>query len=1290
MGPARRPFRRWVAIVIAACGLAPVASGCAEDFDTKRTPPPRGTAGQEIYTVVCDRVGAQAVRDDVSGESFHAVCHANSEGVFATTLDRSLLPPLQDGAVDVDGNPVSMDQQTKNRDARIHRFETLAANRALLAGSLDRVLPDMTIPVLADGAKADATGTCARSGGESPFRTELAATLGRLGDLYNDGTVPETTRAVGRVLREVTSDPVVTASLAKMFARTGYRHPDHDPGLLDTVLDYPRLADLAGAVLPTFAVGGSAGESTALLFRAGAAELRTPATKAKAALVLKPDAILGSKVVASRPRTLMEIAEALLLAETADVRPNTTLPTVSRDSRGVAKVRGAAGALAKPFVDADKDGLADLDGLGRYVTSGAAAPVPYARAGAGADKRDAAGRAIDDTNAPVFEYLDVSKLAADAVLRRVSTLLDPDEGKDGLFELLGAFPALGGERDAEPTKSVTFGNAEVRYKSFHAAKSPLVDLMYALGVVASDPTLDDTLALLETYTKDHPDEMARVVAALTSVLTSFDAHPEATLKSGTTLADDLFDALALVVDDPTLLDPLIGAVADPRLLGARRVLNAFFSYKDEITYVRDANDKANEAKLNGPLWNESTQKVIDPMTPFSVGVDRTRPDTGANKSQFQKLIAVLHDTKGVAVCNKEGAVAKVKGTMNGLALDGDYPSNGLAQGLCSALGTPAPKTIAQCGLLRIPNLSALIVDVALGRASIEISDPCLKKMTTDPALSGNGGGDALLEQSSGIKGFGTKPTLSALARMASFDAPYSGLTPAYTPSDFYPKTRDFLGGVMEAVPTRLCPETPITDAATKTTTNVRTCTRYDQTVRGRHANALFVVDTMGFVDALRPVLEVFSDAKKPLVAVELLDTMAVHWGTDKQSKEECDPSLPRTDARWCSQAGLSRFEPLLAELMRSDLLPALQAALKSFSATTVQHCETFGADGVCTKATAKTGRQILGDLVRLLASKERWKNLTTRDGKKTLPKGDGTPGAAVTPLALVVDAIRHASATDTAGSPSLSKTLRDVLDAFFATTGTAETTTFASKLPPELVGRLLGIVRTELAARCPASASSSRCPWVDQTLVPDTAKFVEGPLFASIADIGGALYADKAAKDEMGRFVHHVFAANDGKGSAAVSLALVDAMELLADDAGYDALVRVAATALDDEAKSKPGALGSRGMASAVITTLSRFFAVSRDSAGAPVCSASLDPNRTMITLAKNLLRVGPDGTSAADGIVDVAKAVNRKTPGAEGALAPEDVSAIASEFSEFMLDSTRGIEQVYKIVARATAKSSP
>src|SRR5207244_8879967 len=88
-----------VAVLILALFAATTAS-CAGDFDTTRVTPPRGSLGRELYSMVCGRVGAQALRQDVTGGSYHAICHPHpATGKYDDQVDQALLGHLDPTAV---------------------------------------------------------------------------------------------------------------------------------------------------------------------------------------------------------------------------------------------------------------------------------------------------------------------------------------------------------------------------------------------------------------------------------------------------------------------------------------------------------------------------------------------------------------------------------------------------------------------------------------------------------------------------------------------------------------------------------------------------------------------------------------------------------------------------------------------------------------------------------------------------------------------------------------------------------------------------------------------------------------------------------------------------------------------------------------------------------------------------------------------------------------------------------------------------------------------------------------
>ena len=72
------------------------AVSCSGDFNTSRPPAPKTTLGDDIYSTLCDRVGASVLAEDLSGASYHALCHMAPDGTYADKVDESpaVLPPV--------------------------------------------------------------------------------------------------------------------------------------------------------------------------------------------------------------------------------------------------------------------------------------------------------------------------------------------------------------------------------------------------------------------------------------------------------------------------------------------------------------------------------------------------------------------------------------------------------------------------------------------------------------------------------------------------------------------------------------------------------------------------------------------------------------------------------------------------------------------------------------------------------------------------------------------------------------------------------------------------------------------------------------------------------------------------------------------------------------------------------------------------------------------------------------------------------------------------------------------
>ena len=387
--------------------MATALGACATDLDTTRVVPRRGSLGQEMFTLVCDRVGAQALREDVTGASFHAVCHADARGKFADRVDVSKLVPLDKGARNAAGAAVPIDEQRARRGYRIARIEALARRRGDLIRALDAAFPDEPVATkrLGEGA-----GSC-EAGGETPLPKALGDMLGRLTDLENDGTLPALTRALADVLDNVQSTPETQAAFARLDARQGYRPSGIALGVARPVLAYPRLVELTRSLLRVVAsdsapldastrrdpsrpfsndnrtaVPGRAAGELSSLFAVMREELRTAEptspTAPTARLVTGTDPLIRTRVSLSRPRTTLELARHLLLREDAAFASKLETASVQyvtrRDARGFAGVALVGDQVPSPFLDqvgpdgVGPDGFPDIGPLGQVVTT---APV---------------------------------------------------------------------------------------------------------------------------------------------------------------------------------------------------------------------------------------------------------------------------------------------------------------------------------------------------------------------------------------------------------------------------------------------------------------------------------------------------------------------------------------------------------------------------------------------------------------------------------------------------------------------------------------------------------------------------------------------------------------------------------------------------------------------------------------------------------------------------------------------------------------------------------------------------
>lgn len=1350
-------------------GLIP---GCGNEFDAERKAAPRGSLGSELFSLVCDRVGAQSLREDITGSSFHDVCHAKRDGSYSVKVNRALLPKLRSDAKDIHGARVPLEKQQADREYHIARVEALGRRRTDLVKAFDTALPDVDLAI--QSVRKDDGQTDCSTGGDSSARTEflaeLADTFANFVDLYNDETIPHLTRSLGNLMLDLERDEAAQQALARMDARQGYRPLSVALGIARPALAYPRLGELADSLLTLLAadadpynpqnktnpkletfyenheqVPGGAQLEFQQLLRVMREELRTPSDPNPPALGTVFDSRLDLTAI-DRPRTNLELGQALLLSEDPSFEIGLSRFIVQRDNRGVAVVNRVQSVLPAPFIPGP-DGAPQLDALGQFVTSsGEAPPSPFFAVGVVDGNRDANGRALQANSDTLYRYRDVNRSLLGRVLKdfRPHLVSQADGGEEVVMKLLAGLPIVAGQRDTDPQASKQYppdpSRADeytllgktppkdlaqtpvtLKYRAFHADTSPMAALVHGLGATLAHPEVDDAITLMRLLLRKHPKIVTRLVKLGLELKTIADKHPEAFIPENSTFWDEMISIFVRMARDPDMLEQLIRAFGDQKTFELKDTFAAFIKFKDQITYFRDNSNPNNYNLMNGRdssgnplpdgqrLWNNTTNSFGTLSTP----VNRSQPDTGENRSALQRFIQLLHDAKGMSVCTKPGASVRIQlasGVLAGWTTI-EYPQDRIpTNAVCALVGQPAPPAnLPMCGILRFPDVAELILDVALDRAEFDVRDPCLRALMDSNLTVIVGGADNFLQTISGINGFTLKPTIEAISRMAYFDTPFDltnqsgGFVGTYPGTNHYPKTRDFLKGVIDPMPTMVCPPLlgsdgqPWRDPSDGMQLNIRDCTRVDDLMRYRDANALFPLGEFGFIERIGPLASAFADNDMNSEFVDLFDTMHLHWGSERQSLDECNPSLPRSDGRWCSGDGGVRYEALLAEMLQnSDLFAALRDIVPVLDAEEIEHCTVYGANGECATTTRKNAISVLGDVARVLIDPAKNQGLTDLTGRRQVTLNDGSQADQVTPLYLLVDALKGIDKAfqtyEANGGPSDTlvgwrQARSELVDTFFLVDGSATDARFRNPAVPKLLENALGVLQAQIHARCPAR-NFGNCSWGREVLGANVADTMSGPSFAAFIDLIEGMRLDPRARRELSRFIVYLIDdASDNEAQTTTLSSISDLLQVLGDDTNleplYKLLSKAAAPSIQDDSGVK-----RRGTADALVEMLTRIFARGYDKSGDKTCNSYVDPNKTISLLLKAFVTPPADNEPAPiETVISVIADVNRKDPRQDTKYTPEDYANLSREVSDFFLNEGSGLEQVYEVVRQATLK---
>ncbi len=1262
-------------------GAALVLSvACSGDFNKTRAPAPQTTLGEDIYSTLCDRLGASVFTEDLTGESYQGVCHPGVNGAFADTVDESKLPPASGGAA-------------LARAASIAKMNAMVRRRAQLIKALDATFAQVELPV-----------PFGSNGETIDSHQALSGFLKTLVPLYeqnpvepqaNEALVPSVTRAVGRMFAglggpggdaftssiDAQTSGAAREALERIAGRQGYRPIGVVLGALRPALAYPDLRALTQTLAPRLGPGGPLRDAFQTVLGMTQDELQTsqvppaplPAYQLVDATALQPN----------RPRTKLEIAQAVMLAEDPAFAAAGAQPhyLVERDLRGIAV---PAGGVPAPFVDVDGDGLPDVDGFGRFVAAGggvASVDPPFVIPGlVRITPPDAFGRAMDASGQPLYRYHDTSQALVASMLRDMGGLLDTDpaDNHETIVDLLAGAYKLYGDTMDKPAAWAPSGS----YTGFDASHSPIVDLLYATSQLLADKQSDASLGLLKQVVVEHQDLVARILGAVLRIRDVSNQHPEAKLDPTDTFWDELAEILVKLTDDPAMFKDVLRALEDPdfqQYLG--NAMGNFATYRDRFSY--------NPAQINGPALNLTVggNSTADPQTL----VDPSKPDKGDNMSEMYAIFQAIHDVNGVTACNKAGAKVQMK--LGALSL-----------------AWPLIGSYKECELLVFPNMGILYLKSLLCATTADAADCAAAKM---PIRAGGLNAllglattfglnvDSLLEQTSGINGLTQIPSPQAFNRLVFFGATGSKFDPMPDADPFAgstnANTQNFVSSLIDPVATSICPlrtvQDPVTGTGTFGTLHLADCSgSKGDLLRLRDKGSIFSWERYNFYKGISPVLKAFDDHGADELFLDAMELLYRHWPTAAHGPE-CIKSGswrkgdPNYDPKYCSESGLSRYEPILQEAFKGDLLPSLGELIKVIDGMSVVDTRNGGA--------TKKGLDLLHDLTVVLFDPKYAASvgLVGRDHKPSTTWADGTTQKAqITPFDLFAQAMRGIDQR-LAGDPRLEQWHRarsQLVDQFLAVDGNGASSAFRNKATPKALPILLDVLRQQLNANCPKRETDGTCPWANNadphtTMWQRAADTFEESAFSTTMTFLDQLDQDPDARlavEKLLRYLIEQASDNDALQSTLTSLS--DMMQLLGDERNmppiYNAIAMAAAPA-DAQADGRP-------TPGAADRTLELMQALTTEAAadGSPQPNP-YDRYHILDSILKNLVTPmdenDPESVTPLEVILDTVAEVNRVDAAAsqDEPLTADDYAAVFGTVRDFMTSKTRGMEQLYEIV---------
>ena len=361
--------------------------------------------------------------------------------------------------------------------------------------------------------------------------------------LVDDGSVEGAMADVDAMMMDMMNDQAALEGLARLLGAPASNGRVSDNRstytLISRMLAYPEMESLARALL-------------ALMRAHDGLDDQLNPNPAERDLLAGLQGLLSRRLLAYQPApgagqslasTLQQLSDGLLSSEPLAAWPDLGAPAwaVRLDVHGNPKVMpDAGGTLPPPFVDADRDGAADVGADGRAIDA-AGNPIdlpPFGDDGA----RDSYGRALVSGGALYYDYFDLKRTMLSELLLLTGELLQKDVPGKGV-RVLAALTDRVRNDNGTPDPADDYDTL--------APDSPILDLAHAqLELVKATPLPEVLKGIAEVIKRDpakFSDMLDTLLVAVKTASSAASQVPPPPAGANQQLLDDLMPMLEAMV-----------------------------------------------------------------------------------------------------------------------------------------------------------------------------------------------------------------------------------------------------------------------------------------------------------------------------------------------------------------------------------------------------------------------------------------------------------------------------------------------------------------------------------------------------------------------------------------------------------------------------------------------------------------------------------------------------------------------------------------------------------------------